>query len=221
MRLPRTRCVERLTYIVKECKGKSVLHLGCTYSPETKERFESGHLLHLHIQKVAKELYGIDLDADSITYLKEKGIPNLYVGDVEHLQDLNLYKTFDMVVAGEIIDHLSNPGLFLKGITPLLAPDGILIITVENPFAIKRIPQLIWRNEATPSDHTIYFTYSTLSVLLSRAGFVIEEFCVYYYGKEHPTQRTIPKIARHLLKRLPLFHYLADGLVLEAKYDLR
>ena len=34
--------------------------------------------------------------------------------------DLN--ETFDVIIAGEMIEHLSNPGLFLKGIQRFMTP---------------------------------------------------------------------------------------------------
>src|SRR2546425_668510 len=43
---------------------------------------------------------------------------------------------FDSIVAGELIEHLANPGMFLKSARARLRPDSQLILTTPNPFGI-------------------------------------------------------------------------------------
>jgi hypothetical protein len=45
--------VQRLEYIKNACRGKKVLHLGCTNYPYTIEAIESDALLHIELEKIA------------------------------------------------------------------------------------------------------------------------------------------------------------------------
>jgi len=67
--------------------------------------------------KVATEVIGIDLDAESIELAKlHLGMPGLFVGNVEHLEKILLDRTFDVILFGDLIEHLSCPGMAFDGI---------------------------------------------------------------------------------------------------------
>ncbi len=110
------RLVQRVEFIKNICQGKKVLHLGCTSYPYTMEMLELGEHLHLHLKENAGELYGLDYDQKGIDILKEKGVENLFRGDLEKLDEVELDEKFDVIIAGEMIEHLNNPGLFLDGV---------------------------------------------------------------------------------------------------------
>jgi 2-polyprenyl-3-methyl-5-hydroxy-6-metoxy-1,4-benzoquinol methylase len=217
MRLPKTTCVRRLDYILENCRGRKVLNLGCASSPTTRQRYEEGNLLHIKVQQVAAETWGIDLDGAALEYLEAKGVRNLYAGNVERLDETALpgRERFDVVLAGELIEHLCNPGLFLEGVARRLRPGGFLLLSTVNAFPIKRLFRVLWRNEVTYAEHTAYFTYSTLSRLLDCSGFRIQDFHVYYLqdGDLYLHQPLRSKVANALLRSLPVFNYLADGFV--------
>src|SRR5215218_6395822 len=108
--------VQRVDFIKTQCAGKKVLHLGCTNYPYTKQSIESEMLLHFELEKVTRELYGFDFDREGLDILKEANAKNLYQADLQKLEDVALDETFDVIIAGEMIEHLSSPGLFLEGI---------------------------------------------------------------------------------------------------------
>jgi len=55
-------------------------------------------------------------------------------GDVERLDELPVDQKFDTVIAGDIIEHLSNPGQMLAGIKRFCGSDTRVIITTPNAF---------------------------------------------------------------------------------------
>lgn len=182
--------VDRLETINQYCRGKKVLHLGCANSPYTRDSIDSDTLLHFEIAKVAAELYGFDYDAKSLDLLRERGSGNLFVADLEHLEDTDLNETFDVIVAGEMIEHLNNPGLFLEGIKRFMNPKTELVITTINAYGGMRF---FWysltrnhgRNEPVHPDHVAYYSYSTLSLLAKRHGLDVAKFMFYDIGNEH------------------------------------
>jgi hypothetical protein len=76
----------RWDLILKRCTKRTVLHLGCIGETDrtTREKLEalqSGSALHPHLMKVATEVIGIDLDAESIELAKSHlGMAGLFVG---------------------------------------------------------------------------------------------------------------------------------------------
>ncbi|MCV4698778.1 class I SAM-dependent methyltransferase, partial [Escherichia coli] len=73
-------------------------------------------LLHFDLREISSELYGFDSDKKGLDILSDYGFTNLFEADLELLNNVPLERTFDVIVAGEIIEHLNNPGLFLSGV---------------------------------------------------------------------------------------------------------
>ncbi|MDQ3061304.1 MAG: class I SAM-dependent methyltransferase [Acidobacteriota bacterium] len=182
--------VDRVTFIKNACVGKKVLHLGCTDYPFTKEVIKNEMLLHFELGKIAKELYGFDFDERGIKILSEAGVENLYLSNLEKLEEVDLDQTFDVIIAGEMIEHLSNPGLFLKGIQRFMDGSTNLLITTINAYCGMRMLTYGFRgrggaHEPVHPDHVAYYSYSTLKVLIERENLRVNRFAFYNTGEEH------------------------------------
>ncbi len=182
--------VQRVDFIKKMCEGKRVLHLGCTNSPFTNESIKNEMLLHHDLKQVAKELYGFDYDAEGLEIFKQIGEKNIYWADLEKLDEVDLNETFDVIIAGEMIEHLSNPGLFLRGIKRFMNKDSKLVITTINAYSGMRffIYGLRGRggaNEPVHPDHVAYYSYKTLNLVVEREKLKIKDFVFYDIGPEH------------------------------------
>jgi ubiquinone/menaquinone biosynthesis C-methylase UbiE len=141
-------------------------------------------------QKTASELYGFDFDQKGIDILEQAGGKNLFRADLEKLEDVWLNETFDVIIAGEMIEHLSNPGLFLRGVQRFMNKDTKLIITTINAYSGMRF--IIYglrgkggENEPVHPDHVAYYSYKTLNLVLEREKLKINEFVFYDVGPEH------------------------------------
>jgi SAM-dependent methyltransferase len=182
--------VQRLDFIKKICAGKSVLHLGCTNWPYTAEALEGDMLLHTELGKIASELYGFDYDQEGIDVLASRGVTNLYPADLEKLDEVPLDRKFDVIIAGEMIEHLNNPGLFLNGIKRFMTPSTKLVVTTINAYCGLRFVLYGFRGnggsaEPVHPDHISYYSYSTLKLVLERHKFKVDEFMFYDIGVEH------------------------------------
>lgn len=182
--------VQRVDLIKELCKGKRVLHLGCTNWPYTRESIDAGTFLHAELREIASELYGFDFDPEGIDYLKALGYENLYVADLEKLEDVELSDSFEVIIAGEMIEHLNNPGLFLKGIQRFMDSNSELVITTVNAYSALRFVLYALRgkggvNEPVHPDHVYYFSYKTLKLLIERSGLKVGEVYFYDIGTEH------------------------------------
>ncbi len=211
------KLVQRLDTIREFCRGKSVLHLGCTNHPYTREAIDADMLLHFELEKIATELYGFDYDQQGIDTLTAHGSKNIYRADLERLGEVSLNRTFDVIVAGEMIEHLNNPGLFLQGIRRFMNKDSILLVTTINAYSGMRffIYGLLGKGgrvEPVHPDHVAYYSYSTLRLLLERNSLVVEDFLFYDIGLEHRVHnRRIYNIVNDVCVRIA--PQLADGVI--------
>lgn len=209
--------VQRLEFIRASCRGKRVLHLGCTNWPYTRESIENGMLLHTELEKIAAEVVGLDADQEGINVLKEDGSKNIYEADLEHLDKLELNRTFDVIIAGEMIEHLNNPGLFLNGIKRFMNAETELVLTTINAYCGMRFWQYGLRGkrgkqEFVHPDHVAYYSYSTLNLLLTRHGLHVEKFLFYDVGKEHrPHNRGFVNLLNDI--SVAIAPQWADGLI--------
>lgn len=60
------------------------------------------------------------------------------VGSVEGLGA----ETFDLVTSLEVIEHVSDPGAFVRGLAGALAEDGLLVISTPNRTALSRLAMI-------------------------------------------------------------------------------
>lgn len=209
--------VQRLDLIKEVCSGKRVLHLGCTNYPYTEEAIKNDMLLHFELEKIAGDLSGIDTDQAGIDILTAHGSKQIILGDLENLDRIELDGTFDVIMAGEIIEHLNNPGLFLNGIKRFMNERSILLLTTINAYCGMRfflygIKGKRGKNEPVHPDHVAYYSYSTLKLLLERHHLNISEFMFYDLGNEHrPHNRKILNFINDVcVKFAP---QLADGVI--------
>jgi SAM-dependent methyltransferase len=122
---PRTRS----SIVIEACRGKDVLDLGCVNHDAKNARRDTW--LHKCIVDVAKHVVGVDYLNDDVEKLRNEGY-DVIQGDVT--KPLGINQTFDVIVIGNLIEHLSNfEGLF-NNIQSLLKIDGVVIISTANPF---------------------------------------------------------------------------------------
>lgn len=154
----------RIEWIIKYCKGKDVLDVGCFGFLANKNFKEPENWLHREITKHAKSVLGIDILRENIKWARKKGY-NIVYGDAEKF---SLPSKFDVIVAGELIEHLSNPGLFLSCVKAHLRPGGIFVLTTPNAF----FPSSILLDKHPP-DHVQLYSKRILKQLLEANEFEI------------------------------------------------
>lgn len=162
--LPNWPVVDRETWILKHCKDKNVLDLG-----------GASGALHDKIKAIAKSAVVIDKDvktAEDYIYFDLDTCGKRQMPSVDGI---------DLIVAGEILEHLANPGYFLDQLTFLYLKSRLLV-TVPNAFSAVGFASLAKGYEQVNRDHVAYYSYWTLTRLMERYGYRVVE-AGWYNGK--------------------------------------
>jgi SAM-dependent methyltransferase len=167
-------------------KGPDVLDVGCTGHFVA---IGSPQWLHGRLCEKFPSTSGIDISAENAAILRENGFKNIYVQSAESFY---LPEKFDTIVAGELIEHLANPGMFLRQSHTHLRPGGRLVLTTPNAFSLLFISYALLKYPKTCENlqHTCWFCPQTVKELVNRCGFKIEHFELFDdYPPRNPSGR--------------------------------
>lgn len=214
LRQPVQALVDRVEALVEACRGRRVLHCGCADAPLTARRLAEGTLLHADLEAVARECVGTDHDAAALDVLRAR-FPGarFHAGDITRAGEWrDLLGDFDVIVAGEVLEHLDRPFDALSQLAGLLRPDGTLVVTVPNAFSLKGIVRALAGVERVHRDHVAYYSPGTLAELARRAGLRVRRLTGYVRRPPRPWMAALAAPLPALLRRAPL---LAEGLIAE------
>jgi 2-polyprenyl-3-methyl-5-hydroxy-6-metoxy-1,4-benzoquinol methylase len=153
-----------------------VAHIGCGDSPYTAERLPAGALLHQHLVRVAP-VTGFDIDPDALELLKTALPTERFVlADVSASIPDTERARYELVVAGEVLEHVPDADAFLRGCRRLLSPGGRVCVTVPNACSPKIGLRALAGREMIHPDHRTYYGPRTLARTLRGAGFEPEFF---------------------------------------------
>ena len=192
--------------IISYCRGKSVLHLGAVgftdLDPATRISMASNSL-HKRLSEVA-DVLGIDYSKDVIEQYKSLGIfNNIAYGNVERLDDLRLNRTFDVIVAGDIIEHLGNPMAMLSGMKKLCHPQTIVIITTPNAFGVMNFVRYAAGMFREGNEHFMMFNSQNIQNMSRRSGFRIIgiDACFQPHARRYSVQFSLGKLAFNIVPK--------------------
>lgn len=152
----------KIKFITDRCEGKSVLDLGCV---QHDARFaDNKYWVHKAIQAKAKNVLGLDLHEEGVKQLSAKGY-NMVHGDA---QNFDFDRTFDVVVAGDLIEHLSNFGGFLESCARHMTKQSSLIICTPNPWHWHKVIKAGLGPVPVNEEHTCWMCPKTLEQLAAR-----------------------------------------------------
>jgi len=153
-------------------KGPKVLDIGCTGHVV---EIGSPYWLHGRLRENFPSVTGVDISAENVETLRKHGLGDVYV---ESAESFDLSQKFDTIVAGELIEHLSNPGLFLQQARRHLGDQGRLVLTTPNPFSLAYLLYAILKFPRTCQNpqHACWFCPRTMIELAERFGFKVVYF---------------------------------------------
>ena len=164
----------RIQHFARLAVGRDVLDCGAAEAVTGKPGVCGGRDVWLHavIAGHSRSCLGIDLDADLVRKINEDGKYRFVAGNIEQMA---FAAQFDLVTAGDVIEHLDNPGAFLSRVHSALRPGGRLALTTPNAFGATYVAKaaLLGREVIEPG-HTCWYSPQTLTQLLNRHGFDVD-----------------------------------------------
>jgi SAM-dependent methyltransferase len=164
--------IEKIPFIQDICRDMEVLDLGCLrHNAEFAEK--DPNWLHQKIKDVAKRVVGFDYLEEEVKKLKNSEYDIRY-GDVT--KPLPLSNKFDVIIAGDLIEHLSNFEGFFENCSKFLKNGGILLLSTCNPFYTDGFHYAAIKGAFVINpEHTCWIDPQSLSQLAFRFGFNIAE----------------------------------------------
>jgi SAM-dependent methyltransferase len=128
----------------------------------------------------------MDIFEEGVIFINEKGY-KVIVGNAENF---NLDRKFDVVVAGELIEHLGNVSNFIECAKAHLNPNGVLLLSTPNPWHWRFIVKGLFSCNVKPNpEHTCWFCLPTIKQLLFRHNMVVKEI---KFGSRYWLDRALP-----------------------------
>ena len=138
-----------------EVRGRRLLDVGCGM----------GHLVYV-AQARGWDALGIDTSGAAVRLARELGAQAI---ERDFFSDELSDARFDAVVLSELIEHVPDPGRFLRRAAMLLAPGGTLYLTTPNFDSLtRRLVGSAW--SPIHPEHISYFVESRLRRALVDAG---------------------------------------------------
>lgn len=174
----------KIAFMCRYAKGHSVLDIGCVQ--HNPQQYRSRFWLHKALKETASYLEGLDIYEEGVNYLQGLGF-NIYVGDA---QNLDMKRQFEVIIAGDLIEHLSNPGQFLAGCARALCEGGKLLLSTPNPWYWRNIAKaVLFSSVSINPEHTMWMCPRTLEHHAARYGLRIEEI---QFGSRYARDRYLP-----------------------------
>jgi SAM-dependent methyltransferase len=220
-KLPRQGPFDREQMLAEFAEGRRVVHVGFVDERRMEDKLERSRWLHERLQKAASSLVGLDVSEEGVRWAREHGFEAHAVDaqSADAVEALGLERA-EVVIAGEVIEHLDAPGPFLQAMRKLLEPAGILVLTTPNAYRLLNFLSPATGVELIHPDHTAWHSPHTLRNLLQRNGWQVEGIA--YYRNPTPDldgwKGTFAKGARAALLRVGrLAPYWSDGLIAWAR----
>jgi SAM-dependent methyltransferase len=185
----------KLKKIVKE--GGRILEIGCGIGQYLASVRDTG----------LWEVAGVELSPHAAAFAREKRSLAVSTGTIF---DADFpAESFDAVIMRHVLEHVPSPTETLREIRRVLRRGGKLILTVPNVEAIEvKIFKLSWCAWSFPY-HSYHFSAETLSVLLKKTGFVVEN--LHYSAVPNNWARSVRIFLN--LRKAPLLRFSNNNLV--------
>ncbi len=187
--------------------GKRVLEIGCS----------TGYMSQLMAERNCI-VTGVEVDTAAAnrarTYCKEVHVVDLNSSD--WIKDL-AERTFDVVLLGDVLEHLADPGSALVQIREVVNEGGSLVISLPNVVHwITRLRILLGQFDYASwgtLDHTHlrFFTLKTARALIESAGYRIIRFHPAFGGRMSGYARPLWQFLANLIPGLFAYQFLFEA----------
>ena len=130
----------------------------------------------------ASKVFGIDIVEIKNSFQKDKSIDGFIIGDIEKIKLDFEENFFDVIICGDVLEHLINPKMVLEKIKKFLKPDGILIASIPNFRQIFILYKIFIKGDFSYTSagildetHLRFFCKKNIIELFQKSGWKIEK----------------------------------------------
>lgn len=152
--------------------------------------FGQGYIEELLSKNKSYELYGIDISSTAVKRAKKKFKGNFITGDISEVQKIYKKNSFDVILALELIEHISPRKIFnfYNTLNTLLKPNGILIVSTP-------LNENLRHKKSNPSGHVRDYQPAVIKMEQELSGFkVIESYTFYAFQKNYKLKKFLARI---------------------------
>ena len=182
-RIGLARPVDRLAYLENAAKGKIVFDLGALDETAYQAKRQTENWLHARLYRSAARVVGFDNSA----LVPSEGLetnPNAKIIN-SNIFDLDAaiikYGKPDIIIAGELIEHLPNTTqllMSLKGNPALTSVE--FIFSTPNACSWYNLFLGLFNRESTHQDHLQIYSYKSLRTLFKNSGLELTSLQPYH-----------------------------------------
>lgn len=162
-------------------RDRSVLDIG--FVEHDASYMDAADWEHGIVAAAAQRCVGIDILHDEVEAAQQRGL-EATVMDATGEETLD--ERFDLVVIGDVIEHVHSPERLLEFAGRHLTDDGRILLKTPNPHWLIHTIRCLFRGVVLENaDHTAWFTPDNFRELADRTGLAVE----WYAGSRGPAKK--------------------------------
>lgn len=173
-------------------------------------------LIEIKRLKLAREVVGVELIKLEDSQQDSPDIDRLIIGNIENLESDLPKNYFDVIICGDIIEHLVYPEAALRKLHNHLKQDGIIIISIPNFRDYHILYRVVILADFKYTDrgildrtHLRFFCKKNIISLLTSAEYVtVSIYSMFQFDKAQRTRKIINKLTFGLIRDLLTSQYI-------------
>ena len=137
-------------------------------------------LLYAKEKEFAKNIYGVELCNIENSNQTNSIFSNFIIGNIETLELPFDKNSFDVIICGDVLEHLVDPYKVLKVLKTYLKEDGVMVASIPNIREFKTMKKIFFDGDFKYEDsgildrtHLRFFTKKNIIDLFKNEGFDI------------------------------------------------
>jgi len=135
----------------------------------------SGKILDIGYNEFPNDFLEGAIGFDREITREPKNYKKLIKGDCQKLSRYFKESSFDTIIVGEVLEHLENPSALLREAKKVLKDDGILLISIPNPYNVLTIVANSLFLKPSYGSQISLFSFRTMTELLNHTGWNCEK----------------------------------------------
>jgi SAM-dependent methyltransferase len=156
-------------YLLKACANKNVLDVGCVGQ---NKFFTDPRWVHAKLKKVSAKLTGVDINQAHEQEFEKLGYALFTPEKLAESEE-----KFDVIVMGDVIEHVDNLVEFLNFYKAFLNDNGVMVITTPNALSIRQTFNVfLYGRPGINDEHTSVLECNTMLELFGRTKLDVVDF---------------------------------------------